>query len=97
MLARTLGRTVEELKAAMTAEEFGYWQTLYRREPWGEAAEDLRAGIIASTIANVNRDSKRRPEPYKPNEFMRQPAWQQEEPEQEADPQQFFENLKNGH
>ena len=88
---------MEELKAAMTAEEFGYWQALYRREPWGEVAEDLRAGIVASTIANVNRDPKRKQKPYTPDEFMRGDAWKQEEPEQEADPQEFFENLKNGH
>jgi len=89
---------VEELKAAMTAEEFGYWQVLYMREPWGDLASDLRAGIVASTIANVNRDPKRKPQPYVADDFVRGPAWQQEAPEEESDPDEFLNKLEqNGH
>lgn len=40
-----------------------------RIEPFGEHRADLRAGIIASTIANVNRTKKTDKE-YKPVEFM---------------------------
>jgi hypothetical protein len=39
-------------------------------EPFGEEAADLRAGIIASVIANVNRDRKRKPDPFTPLDFM---------------------------
>jgi hypothetical protein len=39
-------------------------------EPFGEERADLRAGIVASTIANVNRDPKRRVKPFTPDEFM---------------------------
>lgn len=42
----------------------------YELEPWGERRADLRAGIVASTIANVNRDPKRRAKAYAPEEFM---------------------------
>lgn len=31
---------------------------------------DQRHGIAVATLANVNRDSKRRPEPYKANDFI---------------------------
>jgi hypothetical protein len=44
-------------------------------EPWGPASEhraDLRSGIVAATIANCNRDEKRRPEPFGPDDFMPQ-------------------------
>lgn len=37
-------------------------------EPWGESRADLRAGIIASTIANVNRRKGKKA--YKPVDFM---------------------------
>jgi hypothetical protein len=35
-----------------------------------ERAADLRAGIVASTIANVNRDPKKKPDAYQPADFM---------------------------
>ncbi len=34
------------------------WIALERVDPWGEWRADLRAGIVASTIANVNRGKK---------------------------------------
>jgi hypothetical protein len=48
-------------------------------EPFGPDAEAWRAGIVAATIANVNRDTKKRPEPFTPQDFM--PA-QPETPEE---------------
>ena len=37
MLARTLGRTVDELAQTMSAQEFGAHFADYQREPWGSA------------------------------------------------------------
>ena len=31
---------------------------------------DFRAGVIASVYANVHRDKKKKPIPYKPQDFM---------------------------
>lgn len=42
----------------------------YELEPWGAEMEDWRAGLIASTVANANRDQKRRRRPYEPQDFM---------------------------
>lgn len=39
-------------------------------EPWGERPAHLRAGIVAATIANVNRSKKSRT--FKPEDFMPQ-------------------------
>lgn len=36
----------------------------------GPERGDLRAGIIASLIANVNRDAKKKPQPFTPVDFM---------------------------
>jgi len=45
------------------------WQAVYSESPFGDERSDLQAGIIASTIANVNRDPKKG-EPFKPADFM---------------------------
>ena len=39
----------------------------YAMEPWGEQRADLRAGIVASTMANLWRSKG---EPSKPSDFM---------------------------
>lgn len=54
----------------MSAQEYDDWWAYYQVEPFGEERGDLRAGIIASTLANIHRDPKRRPEGYKPLDFM---------------------------
>lgn len=46
------------------------WQDYAMLEPFGEERDDLRAAIIASTIANVFRGKRRRP--FKPVDFMPQ-------------------------
>lgn len=56
--------------AAMRPSQLGEWLALYAVDPWGEQRADLRAGIVASTLANVHRDARQRPEPFSPQEFM---------------------------
>ena len=41
-----------------------------RLEPFGDLQADLRAGMQAAVLANINRDEKARPEPYGPSDFM---------------------------
>ena len=47
----------------------------YKMEPWGEHRDDLRAGIIAATINNVNVTKKEHIK--KPSDFM--PFFEKEE------------------
>lgn len=54
----------------MRPSELGAWAALWTINPWGEDRADLRSGVIASVIANVNRDQKRRPSPFMPKDFM---------------------------
>jgi hypothetical protein len=68
-----MGRTVEELQNAMSSAEFGEWIAFYSIEPFGDRIEDLRAGVVASVVANVNR--KASTPAYKPLDFI---AWAQE-------------------
>lgn len=62
--------TVEALTASMSSAEFGDWQEYAALEPFGPLREDRRAGIIVATLANVNRDPKRRAEAWEPEDFF---------------------------
>lgn len=64
--------TVGELLARISSRELSEWAAYYELEPWGEERADLRAGIVASTMANTARDPKKRQKPYRANEFMPQ-------------------------
>lgn len=55
---------------AMDMTELREWAQYERLEPWGPDRGDLRAGIIAATIANCHRDPKRRSTPFAPKDFM---------------------------
>jgi flagellar basal body rod protein FlgC len=39
-------------------------------EPFGESVADQRHGILSSVLANVNRDAKKKPEPYRAEDFI---------------------------
>lgn len=66
--------------AEMTSAQLSEWMAFYRLEPWGEERADLRAGIVASTIANSNRGKGQKP--FKPQQFM--PDFEPETEEQAA-------------
>ncbi|MGO4304190.1 hypothetical protein AB4Z41_10975 [Cupriavidus sp. RAF12] len=42
----------------------------YGLEPWGSHYDDLRAGVVASMLANVNRDPKKRADPFGSLDFI---------------------------
>jgi flagellar basal body rod protein FlgC len=62
--------TVQELLSRVSSRELAEWIAFFELEPWGTEVEDWRAGLIASTIANANRDQKRRRRPYEPQDFI---------------------------
>jgi len=45
-------------------------QEFYAVEPWGVAVHDAMQAHMASIVANVNRDARKHPEPYKLSEFL---------------------------
>lgn len=67
-LALSLGMTVAELSQRMDSRELSEWMAYFGIEPFGEERADLRAGIVASTIANVNRGKNTNP--FAPKDFM---------------------------
>ncbi len=52
----------------ISSRDFAEWMAYSRLEPWGEERDDLRMGIIASTIANANRGKGQKP--FTPQQFM---------------------------
>ena len=52
----------------ISSRQFAEWMAYAQLEPFGEERDDLRMGIVASTIANVNRGKDKKP--YKPSDFM---------------------------
>ena len=60
--------TVRELLARVDSRELSEWMAYYQLEPFGNVREDLQAGIVASTIANVNRGKNDKA--FQPSDFM---------------------------
>jgi hypothetical protein len=65
-----LGKTVRQLLDEIDSAEFTEWQAYYKLEPFGSLVDDERHGVAVSTLANINRDAKVRPEPYKSKDFI---------------------------
>jgi len=79
--------TVKELLARIDSRELSEWMVYFNLEPWGTEVEDWRAGMVASTIANVNRDEKKRKKPFEPKDFIPQrakPPVEEQSPEEQA-------------
>ena len=51
----------------MSAREYFEIRAMYNLQPWGEERADLRAGIVAAVVANVNRAEDQKP--YHPLDF----------------------------
>lgn len=72
-----------ELYARLTSTEITTWLAYYMLDPMGGEREDLRSGIVAATIANVNRGKDSRP--FEPSDFMPQFGPQKVEEESPED------------
>lgn len=94
MLALRMGRTLDELYATMSSQEFSMWVALYNQDRWGDELNDLRAdlraGKICATIANYAGKTIRKGEKaMTPADFMPSLATP-EEPVAEPDPVAHF-------
>ena len=52
----------------ISSRDFAEWMAYSRLEPWGPDRDDLRMGIVASTIANSNRGKGQKA--FKPTDFI---------------------------
>ena len=62
-----------ELLTVISSDELTEWAAYYQLEPFGEYRGDLRAGIVASTLANIHA---KKGHSFTPADFMQrfQPA-----------------------
>lgn len=60
--------TVRELLARIDSRELSEWMAYAALEPFGETRGDLRAGIVASVIANVHRGKGQKA--FQPTDFL---------------------------
>jgi hypothetical protein len=81
-LAKELCMSVREAQERIDSAEFGEWIAYMSIEPFGDRIADLRAGTIASVVANTNR-AKDTPA-YTPLDFT--PWAKDPEPEKPAAP-----------
>lgn len=73
--------SVKRARREIDSDEFGRWLAYGEIEPFGPLRDDLRAGMVAAIIANVNRDPRRRPEPFTPATFFDSLAALEPEPD----------------
>lgn len=76
----------------MSAQEYGLWMAHYGLDPWGEERMDMGFGVVASTLANVNR--KASAAPFTPQDFMPYARAAQAAAEPEMTPEQFIASLE---
>lgn len=58
------------LLEVLTSKQLSEWMAFAQLEPFGERNRDLSIGLMTSLLANVNRDKKRKKEPFVPEDFM---------------------------
>ena len=75
----------------MPARLWREWIAYSNLEPFGETRADLRAGIVAATVANANRDAKKRKRPFGPEDFM--PKFEPKAPQSTEEQLQIVEML----
>lgn len=75
---------VDQLLEELTIEQLTEWQAYYELEPFGMPWN--QTALLASILANANRDPKEKPEPYTLNEFLPVPADDAEEDDQSQSP-----------
>lgn len=78
--------TVQELLARISSRELAEWAAYFKLEPFGEERADVRAALVAATVANTARNPKKRRRPFTAQDFMprfelkqeRRQTWQEQ-------------------
>jgi hypothetical protein len=60
----------DHLLNELSGRQLREWEVYYHTKPFGSQLGFYQSGIIASVLANVNRDSKKSPTPFKAEDFM---------------------------
>lgn len=77
----------------MSSSQFSEWMAYAAVEPFGEFREELRHGQHLSLVANINRDTEKRKEPFSACDFMNYVDLPEEKPAAET-PAQIAARMK---
>lgn len=69
--------SVRRAQLEIDSAEFSRWVAFYELEPWGAGIEDLRTWSITAMLANVNRNTVKRPQPFELLDFV---PWAKDRP-----------------
>lgn len=76
-LALACGRVdVDRMLAEITSRQLTEWKAFYKLEKFGPLVEERRTAKLLALLANINRDSERKPSPYTTEDFM--PTYEQD-------------------
>lgn len=73
---------MKELLDRIGSRELSEWMVYEQMEPFGDTLIDMHAAQIAYLLAETNRDTKKRKDPFKPDEFslrFREPKTQRQD------------------
>jgi hypothetical protein len=59
---------VDGVLSELSTRQLAEWQAYYQLEPFG--GEWHRTALLASLVANANRDAEKKPEPFKVDDFL---------------------------
>lgn len=60
----------DELIGRLNARQLAEWEAFYTMEPRGEFRADLRLAQLCQLTANIHRDSKKKPSPFKITDYL---------------------------
>ena len=55
----------------LNARQIAEWEAFYTLEMFGDIREDLRFARLCALLAEINRNHKKRSEPFREEEFMK--------------------------
>lgn len=85
---------VDRMLSDLSYRQLAEWMAFYRLHPWGDDRADVRSAIVASTVANVCQQGKRRRR-YKVKDFMPVIEGRRKSPEEQWNTiSSFFADMK---
>ncbi len=82
-IASIIGCSVNEAQQRVDSREFCEWVVYLRNHPLVGDRVDLNGALVASTLVNINRDTKKKPKPYSIQDFLLK---YRKEPKKVSDP-----------
>ncbi|MCP4201157.1 MAG: DUF4035 domain-containing protein [bacterium] len=84
--------TRADLVRRMSREELTEWIAFSQLEPFGAEFDEYLSALIASVVAEVNRNRKKRGKPFSPKEFMQH--WGRPDPDKASTPEAMADFVK---